>query len=452
MNDHTPPPLNLPSRLLSAQGLTLDEPTAIDLEVQSWQTSAGTQVRFVEARGLPMVDLILRFRAGSVQDTRHSGVAALTLYNLDEGSAGLSGHEHAERLERLGAVVDKRVRLDYAQLSLRCLSAPQILEPAVALFSDLVARPDFPVQALERVKGQLLAAQASRSAQAPNRVIGEAYRYLFDGHPYGHPQGSSTEGIAATDTEHLRVFHRMAYAASNLEVVLVGDLSQAHAQAITEQFSLALPQRWTAAQLPPLPVPRAGRVHIEQSGASNTVALALPITVPANAPEYLGLVLACVVLGSGPESRIMQTLRQRHGLTYDVRARLLPLQGGGLFVVQWEVASDQVAASSALVRETLETFIHQGPSDTELRYARQQIAGLLVRNIAQNARLAELLAELGHLGQPDDYLNTYLPRLATINARQVRELSQSNLDLNQCVLVSVGPSVAQIPLTPTSDQ
>lgn len=452
MTDHTSTSLGLASRLLSAQGLDLQSPTPIDTQVQSWQTSAGAQVSFVEARGLPMVDLTLRFRAGSVQDAQHSGVAALTLYNLDKGSAGLSAHEHADRLERLGAVVDKSVRLDYAQLSLRTLSAPGILEPAIALFTDLVARPDFPAEALEKVKGQLLAEHASRRSQAPIRAIDEAYRYLFEGHPYGLPEGSSAEGLDAAGRDDLKAFHRMAYAASNLQMVLVGDLSQAQAQAVAEQLSQALPQGWSAAQLPILPKSRPGKIHIEQGGASNTVALALPVAVPVEAPEYLSLVLACEVLGMGPESRLMQVLRQRHGLTYDVRARLRPLQGGALFVVQWEVASEHVDASQALVRETLEAFIRQGPSETELSYARQQIAGLLVRNIAQNGRLAALLAELGHQGLPDDHLNTYLPRLAAIGPRQVRELSLSNLDLNRLVRVSVGPSVAQAALAPVPDQ
>lgn len=452
MTDHTPSSLDLASRLLSAQGLDLNAPTPIDTQVQSWQTSAGARVRFVEARGLPMVDLTLRFRAGSVQDAHHSGVAALTLYNLDEGSAGLSAHEHADRLERLGAVVDKRVRLDYAQLTLRSLSEPGILEPAIALFTDLVARPDFPAEALEKVKGQLLAEQASRHSQASTRVIDEIYRHLFAGHPYGLPEGTSAEGIAATGRDDLMAFHRMAYAASNLEMVLVGDLSQGQAQAITEQLSQALPQRWRAAQLPALPLSQPGKVHIEQDGASNTVALALPVAVPIDAPEYLSLMLACEVLGVGPESRLMQVLRQRHGLTYDVHARLRPLQGGALFVVQWDVASDQVEASQLLVRETLEAFIRQGPSEAELSHARQQIAGLLVRDIAQNGRLAALLAEQGQQGLPDDHLNTCLPRLAEIGPRQVRELSLSNLDLNRLVQVSVGPSVAQAALAPVHDQ
>lgn len=445
-------PLDQPSRLLSAQGLDVNEPVQIATQVQSWKTQADTRVRFVEARGLPMVDLVLRFNAGSVQDgPQQSGLAALTLYNLDKGSAGLSADEHAERLERLGALVDKQVRLEYAQLSLRSLSNPDLLATAVALFTDLAARPDFPDPALETVKSQLLASHASRRAQAQSRVSGEIYRHLFKGHPYGTPEGSAAEDVAAIGTEDLRAFHRKAYSARNLEMVMVGDLSRAQAETIAEQISQALPQDWAAIELPTPARGQPGRIHIEQSGASNTVAMALPISIPVDAPQYLGLVLANEVLGSGLDSRLMQAMRQRHGLTYTVSSRLITLQASGIFMIQWEVASAHVDASVALARQILETFMQEGPTPAELRFAQQQIAGRQVRRVAQNQGLARMLVEQSQQGLADDHLNTYLPRLSAIDTQQVRELIQFNFDLTRLVVTSVGPAVAQIPL-PSPDQ
>ncbi len=60
---------NLYGGLLSAQGLDLDQFETIHTQVQAWKTTAGTDVKFVEARELPIVDVILRFKAGTTQDT-----------------------------------------------------------------------------------------------------------------------------------------------------------------------------------------------------------------------------------------------------------------------------------------------------------------------------------------------------------------------------------------------
>ncbi|MQG92372.1 pitrilysin family protein [Pseudomonas sp. MN1F] len=437
--------------LLCAQGLDLDQFEPIQTQVQAWTTAAGTGVKFVEARGLPIVDVVLRFKAGTVQDTEHSGLAALTLYMLDEGSQQYTAIQQAVQLERLGAIREKQIRLEHATLSLRSLSTPAVLKPSLALFTDLVARPAFLSPALDKIKQQLLRSNASREWRPVSRARSEAFRHLFSGHPYGSPLGSSEQGVAAVTTDDLRKFHQRAYSASNLEMVVVGDLSFAEAQALSQQISQALPQHWSATDLPTVPAATGTTIKVEQPGASSAVLLALPLNVPANDPQFPALVLASDVLGEGLESRLMVELRQRRGLTYGVHTRVSPLRAGGLFSVEWEVAPAHVEGSQQLVVNLLRDFIEQGPTQAELQVARKQQEGQLLRGVAQNKGLAALLADLTHQHQPDDHLNTYIERINRLTPADVRAAMQRHLDLSYIVKVSVGPSVEQQPL-PAPDQ
>jgi len=456
MNDSTAPqkPAEAPSLyggLISAQGLDLDRFASIQTQVQAWTTETGTTVKFVEARGLPIVDLILRFRAGSVQDTVQPGLAALTLYMLDEGSHQYTATQQAEHIERLGAIIAKQMRLEHATLSLRSLTTPAVLEPALALFTDLVANPAFTSSALEKIKKQLLHSSAARERRPELRARSEAFRHLFRGHPYGRPLGVTEEGVAAVTPDDLRVFHQRAYCASNLEMVVVGDLSLAEAQALSRQVSQALPQGWTAIDLPAVPAATPATISIEQPGTSSAVLLALPLNLPANDPQFPALVLASDVLGEGLESRLMVELRERRGLTYGVYSHLSPLRAGGLFTVEWEVAPAHVEGTEELVMTVLRDFIEQGPTEAELQLARKQLEGQLLRGVAQNRRLAALLAELSHQRQPDNHLNTYIERINSLSPADVRAAMQRHLDLSYRVKVNVGPSVEQQPL-PAPDQ
>lgn len=437
--------------LVSARGLDLDRFEYIHTQVQAWTTAAGTGVKFVEARGLPIIDVVLRFKAGTAQDTVQPGLAALTLYMLDEGSQRYTAAQQAEQLERLGAIMEKQVRLEHATLSLRSLSTKALLDPALELFIDLVARPAFSAGALDKIKRQLLQHDASRNRRPSFRARSEAFRHLFHGHPYGNPMGSTQQGIENTTPDDLRVFHRRAYCASNLEMVVVGDLSLAEAQAISQRVSQALPQGWSAIDLPAAPAAASTTINVEQPGAGNAVLLALPMNVPANDPEYPALVLASEVLGAGFESRLMMELRQRRGLTYGIYARVTPLSAGGLFTVEWEIAPRYVQGSQVLVEALLRDFIDQGPTQDELQLARTQLAGQLLRDVAQNKRLAALLTEMTHQRQPADHLNTYIDRITELNPADIRAVMQRRLDLSRKVLVSVGPSAEQQPL-PTPDQ
>ncbi|MEX5506286.1 pitrilysin family protein [Pseudomonas putida] len=437
--------------LVSAQGVDLDLFEPIDTQVQEWTTDSGTGVKFVEARGLPIVDIVLRFKAGTTQDTVLPGLASLAFYMLDEGSQQHTATQQAEQLERLGAVMEKQIRLEHATLSLRSLSTEALLDPALALFIDLVARPAFTADALAKIKSQLLRHNASREDHPRLRARSEAFRHMFSGHQYGNPLGSTQQGIDQATPEDLRRFHQLAYCASNLDIVVVGDLSLAQAQAVSQRISQALPQGWSAIELPAA-TPAAGTTfNVEQPGASSAVLIALPMGVPANHPEYPAMVLANEVLGSGIASRLMNELRHRRGLTYGIYTRVNALSAGGLFSVEWDIAPEYVEGSKVLVETLLREFIDQGPTQAELQMACKQLAGQLLREVAQNKNLAALLTHLTYQCQPANYLDTCIDRLAILTPADVRAVMQRRLDLSQAVRVSVGPHAEQQPL-PATDQ
>ncbi|WP_069942977.1 M16 family metallopeptidase [Pseudomonas putida] len=442
---------SIPGNLVSAQGLDLEQFESLQTPVHAWTTEGGAGVKFVEARGLPIVDIILRFKAGTAQDTVQPGLAALTLYMLDEGSQHFTATEQADQLERLGAIVDKQVRLEHATLSLRSLSASALLEPALELLIDLVACPTFPPSALENMKQQLILNNATRERQPSFRMISEAYRHLFHSHPYGNPLGSTREGIEGIAPADLKRFHQRGYCASNLEMVVVGDLSLAHAQAISQRISQALPQGWSATELPIVPPATRATINVEQSGTSSAVLLALPMNVPANDPEYPALVLASEVLGAGIESRLMRELRQRRGLTYGIATDVKPMSAGGLFTITWEIAPMYVESSARLVEAVLSDFIEQGPTQAELQLARIKLAGQLLRAVAQNESMAALLTVITDQRQPADHLDTYVERLRALTPADVCAVMRRRLHLAEKVLVSVGPSADQQPL-PDLDQ
>ena len=99
----------------------------------------------------------------------------------------------------------------------------------------------------------------------------------------------------------------------------------------------------------------------------------------------------------------------------------------------------------------LREFIDQGPTQAELQVARKQLAGQLLRDVAQNKHLAALLTQITYQRQPADYLATRIERLARLTPEDVRAVMQRRLDLSNAVRVSVGPRAEQQPL-PATDQ
>ncbi|MBA1188314.1 insulinase family protein [Pseudomonas entomophila] len=432
--------------LTSAAHLDLDRLERLDIPVQAWQTDAGSRVLFVPSSTVPMIDVTVRFAAGAAYDGDLPGLAAMTLHMLDKGTQRHDAAAFAQALEGSGALLGKTIDADHATLTLRTLSEATFSETALGLFEDVLARPAFAPALLATVKGQFRAYQQGRRQLAYHRVRAAVPSHLFAGHPYAHYYGSVPDSLSRLTVDDLRAYHRRAYSARNLQVSIVGDLSRERAQAIAHRLSLGLNQNWASIELPAVQPREQEIVHLEQAGATSQIAIACPIDTVPGSDADLALLLGNQVLGEGLNSRLMQELRVRRGLTYGIRSVPQQLRAAGFLGIYWDVAPQYTDASQTLVEALVDRFVEEGPSEREVGIARQQIAGQWLKQVAENGRLVNLLAYVNQQGLDETYLTTYLDRLAAVEPRQVREAFALHVHRARQVAVSAGPDVPQVPL------
>jgi zinc protease len=105
---------------------------------------------------LPLVTVVAEIEAGASCDPQgKEGLAGLVAQMLPEGTSTLDGEALALRFEGLGASIHTSADWDVATASLTVMS--QRLEPALALFADMLTAPSFPARELERLKAERLA-------------------------------------------------------------------------------------------------------------------------------------------------------------------------------------------------------------------------------------------------------------------------------------------------------
>ncbi|NQD93059.1 insulinase family protein, partial [Pseudomonas sp. CrR25] len=231
----TSAPADEPLRIEALAEINGEAPGRRNLEIQTWRTAEGAKVLFVEARELPMFDLRLTFAAGSSQDQGVPGLAMLTNAMLNEGVPGKDVGAIAAGFENLGAEFGNGAYRDMAVASLRSLSAADIRTPALQLFNQVIGQPTFPADALARIKNQVLAGFEYQK-QNPGKLAGlELFQRLYGEHPYAHPSDGTAASIPPIGREQLQAFHARAYAAGNVVIALVGDLSRNEAEALVAQ-------------------------------------------------------------------------------------------------------------------------------------------------------------------------------------------------------------------------
>jgi len=405
--------------------------------IEHWLAPSGARVFFVENHTLPIVDVQLDFAAGTAYDPAgKSGLASLTRDLLDLGAGALDETQTASRLADIGARLGGGADMDRANVSLRTLSAPDKLTPALAILRDVVSAPRFDAAVFEREQARTIAA-LKEALTRPETIAARAFwSAMYPQHPYGVQ--SSPESLTAITRTDLVAFHARHYGAARTTLTLVGDLTRARAEAIAAELTAALP---AGSELvpPPEPAPAVGSERrIAHPAAQAHLLIGMP-AVRRGDPDYFPLLVGNYTLGGGGfVSRLMKEVRDRRGYAYSVYSYFMPLQQPGPFNIGLQTKKAQAGAALKLTREVLAGFLAEGPSAEELQAAKLNLVGSFPLRLDSNRKILENVASIGFYKLPLDYLDRYAEKVEAVSADEVRAAFARHVQAGQLTTVVVG--------------
>jgi zinc protease len=429
------------ARLLSflAAGLIVTSAHALP-PIQSFELDNGARVLFVEAHELAMVQLNIAFDAGAARDPRaRRGLARLTNGLLDEGAGGMSSDEIARNLEETGAELGNESGRDFARFELRSLSDPALLGRAAKVLAEILARPDFPTDALERERQRVLVALA-RDEQSPAEV-GERrfFSLLYGSHPYANPPEGEAAAIRSLTRDELAEFHRRHYVGANAVAAIVGDLTAEQARALAQLVLGGLARGEPAPALPPVPPVGSGAEdRIGFPSQQTHVYLGQPGTTRED-PDYFALYVGNHVLGGGGlVSRLSNEIREARGLAYSVYSYFQPMRQPGPFLINLQTRNDQANQAVEVTRATIGRFVSDGPAAEELEAAKRNLTGGFALALDSNRKIAGQLLNIGFYRLPLDYLDNYVRRVEAVTVEDVRAAFRRRVSPTHLVEVTVG--------------
>jgi zinc protease len=145
-----------------------------------------------------------------------------------------------------------------------------------------------------------------------------------------------------------------------------------------------------------------------------------------------------VLGGSGLVSLLSKEVRQKRGLSYSVYSYFLPMRQTGIFMVGLQTKNAQAQEALQVVNRTLQRFVDEGPTEEQLKAAKQNITGGFPLRIASNSKIIEYLAVIGFYDLPLDYLDTFNDKVEAVTAEQIRDAFQSRIHPDRMVTVLLG--------------
>jgi len=406
--------------------------------IQHWTTDNGARVYFVPAPGLPMVDIQLTFDAGSARDGDKKGVAHLMNSLLDEGAGELNADQIAEHFENLGAEIGNGSYRDMAIMSLRSLTDPQLLTPALEVFALMVGEPTFPEESFERNKKQTLIAIQSQ-LQSPQSIIDKAFmKAVYGEHPYSTPSLGFEESVTALTRDDMFRHYQQYYVAKNAVIAMVGDLDRNAAEEIASQLTKGLAAGSAAPRVVSPAVIEGQVINIEHPSTQTHIMIGQP-GVTRDDPDLFPLYVGNHILGgSGLTSRISHEIREKRGLAYSSYSFFSPMREAGPYLMGLQTRNDQAGRAIDVMFDTLREFIDNGVTARELEAAKRNITGGFPLRIASNSKILGFLGNIGFYNLPLDYLDTYNDRIEAVTIEQIKDAFKRRVHPDRMVTVTVG--------------
>jgi zinc protease len=408
--------------------------------IQKWQSEKGASVYFVAATELPMVDIQIIFDAGSARNGNKAGLAGLTNGLLDEGAGGLTADQISQGFDKLGANYGAVAGYDSAMVSLRSLSDPAILAPALENLARVLVKPDFPEDALLRQKNRTLVGIRGKQ-QSPGALANDAFfAEVFKGHPYAVPSSGTEESVSALQRIDVVDFHKDHYVTKNATVAIVGDLTKKQAKAMVEKLLKDLPVGEKPQSIPAVQVlEEAAIIQIDHPSTQTHVLLG-QTGLRRGDPDYFPLYVGNHVLGGGGMvSRLFEEIREKRGLSYSANSYFSPMRVKGPFKASLQTRTDQTEEALSVLQEQLKIFIDNGPTEAELEASKKNITGGFPLRLASNSKIIGYIGMIGFYDLPNDYLETFNSRVNAVTVDQIKDAFKRRLSPDKFVTVMVGP-------------
>jgi len=234
-------------------------------------------------------------------------------------------------------------------------------------------------------------------------------------------------------------------------VAIVGAVDRAQAQTLVDELLSHLPVNdqgncATLPALPPMqPLAQAREIDIPFSSAQAHVLIGQPGFVRSD-PDFLALLVGNHILGGGGfTSRLMEQVREKRGLSYSVFSQFSPGLSAGAFIAGLETRPDQTAEAVKVTREVIADFVRNGPTETELRAAKDNLIGGFALRIDSNRKLLANVVNIARNGLPLDYLDHWTDRVQALTVADVKAAIGRKLQPDRMVTVVVGATPAAKP-------
>ncbi|MFC1784230.1 M16 family metallopeptidase [Candidatus Neomarinimicrobiota bacterium] len=370
-------------------------------------------------------------------------IANLTASMLDKGTINKSKFEISDKLEKVGASISFSSGHYNVRFNAKCLKddIPLVL----SLLAEQLMEPAFNKEDLITLKTRLVG-NLKRDKENTQKQAGGAFlRKLYPkGHPnYSYKTDDRIKMVNNIDSASLKNFHKTYYGLGSMTIVAIGDINE-------KAFSAEVSKVFNGWKTSPLEKKesslRANHISAEseyvtiKDKTSADIYIGLPIGIDRNHEDFYPLMFGTYILGGNFSARLMQTVRDEQGLTYNIQSWVGGVDYGndGYWLIGGSFAPQMVEKGRVASIVQLNKWVESGVTQTEVDAKKSTITGSYKVGLATTHGLAGQILTNAERGRQNSYLDEFPELINAITIDRVNDVIQKYIDNEKLVFVAAG--------------
>lgn len=393
--------------------------------VARWRLESGLTVLHRESATLPLAAGTLLLHTGSASEaSEKAGLTSLGAELLILGTRSRTASAIAQRMESIGASMGTQVSEDCLEMDFLAPAAQ--LNRALDVMGDVLQHPIFPSSEIEKERAQSLAALASRHDTLFAFAHDRFNELLYGSHAYGRPVDGFPETVKRLSRKDFQRWHHDEVRADRAILSLVTPFKTSYVRHLVARHlggwrspATPVPTRGAA----PIPAPRN---HTEQLQAPFQQAYFMTglLAPKTSDPDYLALKLLNAIVGGGMSSRLFLQLRERLGLAYEVSSFFPSRLQSSQWVLYMGLPAERLELAKRKMNELLHELMDHGPTELEMKQAKQMIKGAFVMERQTRRRLCWQSAWWEFLGREPNYENQYVQKFDALTRTDLTRVAR----------------------------
>lgn len=403
----------------------------------------GITVLVYESYNAQSVFLVGTLECGSLYvEPARKGLAALTASSLMWGTQHRSADEVHSALEDIGA--DVHISSGAHKMGFSAKSLAEDLPTVLEVLADVIRRPTFPRQQVERIKGETLTWLQYRQ-QDTRWQAGRLFRENLYGpdHPYHYGTNGTAETLAQLTADDLSAFHARSYGPQGMVLAVAGAVPAQQAVEVVRRYF----EDWRNPQQPPLITlpqtttpPEIRRSGLSIPGKSQTDLVIGVVGPSRQAEDYHAASMSNSILGQfGMMGRIGKVIREDLGLAYYAFSHLEGGYGPGAWSVVAGINPAYVETVIERALEEIQRLTTEPVTDEDMDDNKSYFTGRLPLQLESNEGIASLLLSMENYQLGLDYLANYPDIIYRLTKEDLLAAARHYWNPDALVIAVAGP-------------